>query len=101
MTGHGLVVVAEPACPGAGLLAGLGAVVFGASAVVLKAGATGWDLSLFRFLNEVPSAVASVLTPFVHLFLPVGIVVVVVLIAGYVVAWTRGVPPVAAGAVAA
>ena len=90
-----------PGARAAGLLAGLGAVVFGASAVVLKAGATGWDLSLFRILNEVPSAVASVLTPLVHLFLPIGIVIAVVLIAGYVVAWTRSVLPLAAGAAAA
>ena len=85
----------------AGLLAGLGAVLFGASAVLLKAGATGWDLSLFRILNEVPSAVASVLTPLVHLFLPIGIGIAIVLIAGYVVAWTRSVLPLAAGAAAA
>jgi membrane-associated phospholipid phosphatase len=90
-----------PGARAAGLLAGLGAVLFGASAVLLKAGATGWDLSLFRILNEVPPAVASVLTPLAHLFLPVGIVIVVVLIAGYVVAWNRSVLPVAAGAVAA
>jgi len=81
-------------------LVGLGAVLFGASAVLLKTGATGWDLSLFRVLNEVPPAVASVLTPLVHLFLPVGIVIVIVLIAGFVVAWDRSVLPVAAGAVA-
>ena len=37
-------------------MAGLGAALFGASAVLLKAGATGWDLSLFRILNEVPPA---------------------------------------------
>src|SRR5262249_55077748 len=43
----------------------------------------------------------SVLTPLVHLFLPAGIVIAVVLIAGYVVAWTRSVLPMAAGAVAA
>ena len=85
----------------AGLLAGLGAVLFAAAAVVLKAGATGWDVSLFRILNEVPPAVASVLTPLSHLFRPAGIVIVVVLIAGFVVAWTRSVLPVAAGAVAA
>jgi membrane-associated phospholipid phosphatase len=85
----------------AGLLAGLGAALFGASAALLKAGATGWDLSLFRILNDVPPAVASVLTPLVHLFLPIGIVIVVVLIAGYVVARTRSVLPLAAGAVAA
>lgn len=85
----------------AGLLAGLGAVLFGTSAVLLRAGATAWDLSLFRILNEVPPAVASLLTPFAHLFLPAGIIIVVVLIAGYVVARTRSVLPVAAGAVAA
>ena len=85
----------------AGLLAGLGAVLFGTSAILLRAGATGWDLSLFRMLNEVPPAVASVLTPLVHLFSPAGIVIVVALIAGYVVAWNRSVLPVAAAAVAA
>src|SRR5215472_5601966 len=85
----------------AGLLAGLGAVLFGMAAVLLKAGATGWDLSLFSILNDVPPAVASVLTPLVHLFLPVGIVIAIVLIACYVVAWNRSVLPVAAGAVAA
>ena len=85
----------------AGLLAGLGAVLFGTSAVLLKAGAVGWDLSLFRILNEVPPAVASVLTPLVHLFRPAAIVIVVVLIAGYVVAWNRSALPVAGGAVAA
>src|SRR5262249_33715172 len=66
-----------------------------------KAGAVGWDLSLFRILNDAPPAAASVLTPLVHLFLPTGIVIAVVLIAGYVVARTRSVLPVAAGAVAA
>src|SRR5215831_20980270 len=85
----------------AGLLAGLGAVLFGMAAVLLKAGATGWDVSLFRILNDVPPAVASVLTPLVHLFLPIGIVIVVVLIAGFVVAGNRSVLPLAAGAVAA
>ena len=85
----------------AGLLAGLGAVLFGTSAVLLKAGATGWDVSLFRILNEVPPAAPSVLTPLSHLFRPAGIVIVIVLIVGYLVAWTRSVLPVAAGAVAA
>jgi len=32
----------------AGLLAGLGAALFGVSALVLKTGAVSWDLSLFR-----------------------------------------------------
>ena len=90
-----------PRARAAGLLAGLGAVLFAAAAVVLKAGATGWDVSLFRILNEVPPAVASVLTPLSHLFRPAGIAIVVVLIVGFVAAWTRSVLPVAAGAVAA
>jgi membrane-associated phospholipid phosphatase len=91
----------EPSAWAAGLLAGLGAVLFAASAALLKAGAVGWDLSLFRILNEVPPAAASVLTPLVHLFLPVGIGIVIVLTIGYVVARSRSVLPVAAGAVAA
>jgi membrane-associated phospholipid phosphatase len=68
---------------------------------VLKSGAIGWDLSLFRLLNEVPPTVASVLTPLAHLFGPAGIIVVVVLVVGYVAARNRSVLPVAAAAVAA
>jgi membrane-associated phospholipid phosphatase len=85
----------------AGLLAGLGAALFGAAALLLKAGAVGWDVSLFRILNQVPAAAASVLTPLSHLFLPAGILAVVVLAVVYVVARNRSVLPVAAGAVAA
>lgn len=84
-----------------GLLAGVGAALFGVAALLLKAGAVGWDESLFRFLNDVPAAVASVLTPLSHLFLPAGIVVVIVLAVSYVVARKRSIMPVAAGAVAA
>ena len=90
-----------PRARAAGLLACVGAALFGVSALLLKAGAVGWDESLFRFLNDVPAAVAAVLTPLSHLFLPVGIVVVIVLAAIYVVAWNRSVMPVAAGAAAA
>jgi undecaprenyl-diphosphatase len=85
----------------AGLLAGLGAALFGVSALLLKTGAVGWDVSLFRVLNEVPAAAASVLTPLSHLFRPTGIVVVVVLTVVYVVARNRSVLPVVTGAVAA
>ena len=84
----------------AALLAGLGAALFGVSALLLKAGALGWDVSLFRILNEVPAAAASVLTPLSHLFLPVGIIIVVVLTVAYVVARNRSVLPVATGAAA-
>ena len=85
----------------AGLLAGLGAVLFGVSALLITAGAVSWDARLFRTLNEVPAAAASVLTPLSHLFLPAAIIVVVVLAVAYVVARNRSVLPVAAGAAAA
>ena len=83
------------------LLAGLGAALFGVAALVLKTGAVGWDVGLFRILNQVPAAAASVLTPLSHLFLPAGILAVVVLAVVYVVARNRSILPVAAGAVAA
>ncbi len=63
----------------AGLLAGLGVVLFGASALLVKAGTISWDARLFRILNQVPPTVVSVLTPLSHLFLPTGIIAVVVL----------------------
>src|SRR5690242_6359544 len=85
----------------AGLLAGVGAALFGISAVLLKTGTLGWDESLFRLLNEVPAAAASVLTPLSRLFLPAGIITVVALTAVYVLARNRSVLPVLAGAVAA
>jgi len=50
-----------PTARTAGLLAGLGAALFGVSAVLLKTGTLGWDQSLFRLLNEVPAAAAPVL----------------------------------------
>src|SRR5215472_9707513 len=85
----------------AGLLAGLGAALFGVSAILLRTGAVGWDLSLFRILNEVPAAAASVLTPLSHVFLPAGIITVILLAVVYVVARNRSVLPVATGVVAA
>jgi undecaprenyl-diphosphatase len=85
----------------AGLLTCVGAALFGVSALLLKAGATAWDESLFRILNDVPAALASVLTPLSHLFLPLGIVIVIVLATVYVVARNRSIMPVAAGVAAA
>jgi membrane-associated phospholipid phosphatase len=85
----------------AGLLASLGVVLFGASALLVKAGATSGDARLFRILNQVPPAAASVLTPLSHLFLPAGIIAIVVLTVVYAVARNRSVLPVAAAAVAA
>lgn len=85
----------------AGLLACLGAALFGVSALLLKTGTVGWDQSLFRILNEVPAAIAPVQTPFSRLFLPAGIIVVIVLAVGYVVARNRSGLPVATGVAAA
>ena len=85
----------------AGLLAGLGVVLFSASALSVKEGATSWDARLFRILNQAPPAAASVLTPLSHLFGPAGIIAVVLLTVVYVVARNRSVLPVAATAVAA
>jgi undecaprenyl-diphosphatase len=76
-------------------------VLFGVSAVLLKTGTTGWDESLFRLLNDVPAAAASVLTPLSHLFLPAGIVIVIVLIIGYVLIRDRSILPVVTGVAAA
>ena len=42
--------VRVPKARTAGLLAGLGAALFGVSAVLLKTGTLGWDESLFRLL---------------------------------------------------
>ena len=90
-----------PAAGAAGLLAGLGVVLFGASALLVKTGATSWDARLFRILNQVPPAAASVLTPLSHLFWPAAIIAVVLLTVVYIVATNRSVLPVAAAAVAA
>ena len=90
-----------PGALAAWLVAGVGAALFGVSALLLKTGTLSWDESLFRVLNEVPAAAVAVLTPVSRLFLPAGITVVVVLAVVYVVARNRGVLPVAAGAVAA
>jgi undecaprenyl-diphosphatase len=90
-----------PGARAAGLVAGLGAALFGAAAILLKTGTLSWDVRLFEVLNQVPPAVASVLTPLSHLFLPAGITIVIVLTAGYVTARNHSVLPVAAAAVAA
>jgi membrane-associated phospholipid phosphatase len=83
------------------LLAGLGAALFSVSAILLKTGTLGWDKSVFRILNQVPAAAASVLTPLSHLFLPAGVITVVLLTAVYVVTRYRSVLPAVTGAVAA
>jgi undecaprenyl-diphosphatase len=83
------------------LLTVLGAASFVLSAALVHAGATAWDARIFRALNDVPSAVASVLTPIAHLFLPAALAVVIVAIAVYVTARSRSGLPIVAGAAAA
>jgi membrane-associated phospholipid phosphatase len=94
-------LVRVPRARTAVLLACLGAMLFGAAAIVLAAGATGWDRRLFRALNDVPSAGAAVLTPLSQLFRPAGIVAVVLVGIIYVLVRNRSVLPVATGALAA
>ena len=88
------MVVAEPPAPGSDGMdrrapGWSGVVLFGASALLVKAGTISWDARLFRILNQVPPTVASVLTPLSHLFLPTGIIAVVVLTVVYAVAETE------------
>ena len=99
-------MVAEAASPRAKGLDSRAAGGLGSSAVrcfggLAQDGNGRLDESLFRILNQVPAAAGSVLTPLSHLFLPAGIIDVVVLAVIYVVARNRSVLPVAAGAVAA
>jgi undecaprenyl-diphosphatase len=68
---------------------------------VWAAGLTGWDTRLFLALNDVPSWLASILTPVSKLFLPLGLAVVAVAAAIYVSARHRSVVPLLAGAGAA
>ncbi len=85
----------------AGLVAGAGGVLFGVAALLLHTVPTGWDVRLFRALNEVPPAAEAVLTPLSRLFLPAGIIAVAGLAAVHTVVRNRGALPVAAGGVAA
>ncbi len=77
-----------------------GTVLFAGSALAVHVGATAWDARVYRFFNEVPSPVSSLLTPLSRLASPIAIVVVVVLTATYT--WIRNRSPlpviVAAGA---
>ena len=101
-----VVVVAEPPAPGS---SGMGRRAPGWSwggalrrvGAAGQKGATSWDARLFRILNQVPPAAASVLTPLSHLFLQAGIIAVVLLTVVFVVPTNRSVLPVAAAAVAA
>jgi undecaprenyl-diphosphatase len=72
----------------------VGAVLFACSALAVHVGATAWDARVFRWFNEVPSFASSVLTPLSHLFLPIGIGILVVLIGAYTVVKNRSLFPI-------
>jgi undecaprenyl-diphosphatase len=78
-----------------------GAAVVLAAWRIWAAGLTGWDTRLFLALNDVPSWLASILTPVSKLFLPLAILVVVVAAAVYVCVRHRSVLPLLAGTGAA
>jgi membrane-associated phospholipid phosphatase len=82
-------------------VAAAGAAIVLAAWVIWRAGLTGWDTALFRFLNEVPAWLDSILTPLSKLFLPAGLVVVIAAAAVFVVIWNRSAAPLIAGASAA
>jgi undecaprenyl-diphosphatase len=81
---------------------GIGAMIFGVASLLVSTGTNGFDTSLYRALNQVPSGVASVLTPLSKLFLPVGLALVALVGGAYCVERTRRAWPVAfcAGAAA-
>jgi len=78
-----------------------GVVLFAGAAALAAGGTTGWDAALYRDLNEVPAALASILTPLSRLFLFGGLTVVGVLAVVYVVIRNRTALPVLIGAAAA
>lgn len=59
------------------MVAGVGAVIFGVAAVLVRVDRTGVDVRVYRALNQVPQGVEAVLTPLSKLFLPLGIAVAV------------------------
>jgi membrane-associated phospholipid phosphatase len=77
-----------------------GAALFAACAIVAHGGAPAWDDRLYLALNDVPSALDSVLTPLAHVLSPLGLPIAIVVAAVYVTTRNRSVMPVAVGATA-
>jgi membrane-associated phospholipid phosphatase len=70
----------------------IGLVVFATAWLVCSRGTAIWDTRLFQVINDPSHSVAALLTPVSKLFLPAGIVVVVLLTAAYV--WLRNRSPI-------
>lgn len=75
-------------------VAGVGAMIFGASALLVRSDHTGVDVRVYRALNQVPHGVEVVLTPLSKLFLPLGIAVAVLCGVTFCVVRTRTLWPV-------
>lgn len=82
-----------PSVRAAPVVAGVGAVLFVVSAVLVRLDATAWDASAYALLNEVPSALARGLTPISRIFLPIGLGAAIVLATTYTVARGRSALP--------
>ena len=78
-----------------------GVVLFAGAAALVAGDVAGWDAALYRDLNEVPAALATILTPLSRLFLFGGLTVGAVLAVIYVVIRNRTALPVLIGAAAA
>ncbi len=82
-------------------LTAIGVALFAGSALLVHTGVTAWDRRLYRSLNEVPSSLASVMTPIAHLCGPGMLAIAAALAAVYVVLRNRSAFPVLVGSVAA
>lgn len=76
-------------------VAGVGALVFGTAAVLVRIGRTGVDASVYRALNQVPQGVEAALTPLSKLCSPLGIAVAVLCGVAFCVVRTRTLWPIA------
>lgn len=84
-----------------GTMVGVGALVFGVAALLVRTGRVSVDVRFYRELNQVPAWATAFLTPLSKLFLPLAIGVAVVLGGAYCVVRTRTLWPAAFGAAAA
>jgi undecaprenyl-diphosphatase len=71
------------------LMTASGAALFVLSATLVRLEVTTWDGSVYTFLDQVPSALARGLTPISRVFLPTGLVIVVVFATSYAVVRAR------------
>ena len=83
-----------PASRTAWSLTAAGIVLFSGAGLLVASGPPGWDAELYRDVNEVPDALAAVLTPLSRAFLAGGITVTVLVAFAYVLVRNRSAFPV-------